>query len=75
MGINLRTGLANVLSLVFYRQLPSIWDLNLRFADIPFLSDWRVRPRLILDVFRVGSQLTVVQQDQRHYFNQDDQGN
>ncbi len=56
-------------------RLPSIWDLNLRFAyDITFLSDWRARPRLILDVFHVGSQLTVVQQDQRHYFNQDDQG-
>lgn len=57
-------------------RLPSLWDLNLRLAYSPsFWSDPLLRPRLILDVFHLGSQRQVVMQDQLHYFDTDTQGN
>jgi hypothetical protein len=57
-------------------RLPSVWDLNLRLSyNLPIWQADGVRPRLILDIFHVGNQRTVVQQDQMHYMNQDSQGN
>lgn len=56
-------------------RLPSVWDLNMRFSYQLFnRSSARFRPRLILDVFHIGSPRTVVQQDQWHYFTQDADG-
>lgn len=55
-------------------RLPSLWDLNLRLAyNIGFMGD-RVHPKLILDVFHIGSQRTVVRQYQFHYLGLDNQG-
>lgn len=57
-------------------RLPSLWDLNLRFAySPPFLNDTRLRPRLIVDVFHLGSQRRVVKQDVIHYLDTDEYGN
>jgi hypothetical protein len=49
-------------------RLPSLWDLNLRFAYSPsFWSDAPLQPRLIMDVVHLGSQREVVMQDDLHY--------
>lgn len=52
-------------------RLPSIWDLNMRFScRLLNHQAARFKPRLILDIFHIGSQRTVVQRDQWHYFTQ-----
>jgi hypothetical protein len=57
-------------------RLPSLWDLNLRFAYSPsFLNDAGLRPRLILDILHLGSQRQVVSQDELHYLDVDANGN
>lgn len=57
-------------------RLPSLWDLNLRFAySASFFNDARLRPRLILDVVHLGSQRQVVAQEELHYLDTDNNGN
>lgn len=57
-------------------RTPSIWDLNLRFAyDLSRAVSLGTRPRLILDVFHLGSQRKAVEYDKLTYFNQDGSGN
>lgn len=57
-------------------RLPSIWDLSLRLSyEIPSQVLSGSRPRLILDVYHIGSPLTVVQQDQTKYLSVDENGN
>ena len=57
-------------------RLPSLWDLNVRLAYSPSIwSDGRMKPRVIMDVFHLGSQRQVVMQDQIHYLDVDQQGN
>jgi hypothetical protein len=57
-------------------RLPSLWDLNMRFAyGMPFWNFGQLRPRLILDLFHVASQKQVVMQDQLHYNDLDASGN
>jgi hypothetical protein len=72
-------GLNHVLNLVprgSAGRLPSLWDLNIRLAYTPiFWGDTRLRPRLILDIFHLGSRREVVLQDQLHYQNTDPDGN
>lgn len=56
-------------------RLPSLWDLNLRLSyDLGKKINSRFSSRLIADIFHIGSQRTVVQQDQWHYFTQDSEG-
>jgi len=53
-------------------RLPTLWDLNLRFTyDLSrtFGTTWR--PRLVADVFHLGSGRKPVNQDQVRNFNQD----
>jgi hypothetical protein len=57
-------------------RLPSLWDLNVRFAYTPsFLYVARLRPRFIVDVFHLGSQRQVTEQDELHYLDTDENGN
>ncbi|TSA23690.1 TonB-dependent receptor, partial [bacterium] len=56
-------------------RLPSLWDLNLRLMyHLPFFAKDRIHPKLIIDVFHLGSQRTVVLQHQFHYQEFDAQG-
>jgi hypothetical protein len=56
--------------------MPSIWDLSVRLLfDVPSDLFQGPRPRLILDVYHIGSPSTVVQQDQTKYLSVDDNGN
>jgi len=57
-------------------RTPDIWDLNLRFT-YEFTHYWnaKVRPRLVMDVFHLGSQRDAVMIDQTRNFNQDADGN
>jgi hypothetical protein len=49
-------------------RTPPIWSLDLHAAyDLPFARDGRVRPRLLLDVFNVGSPRRALLYDQLHY--------
>ncbi|UCH85280.1 MAG: TonB-dependent receptor, partial [Candidatus Latescibacterota bacterium] len=53
-------------------RTPSIWDLNIRFAyDLPSLARATMHPRLLLDVFHLGSQREAVQFDQIRSFYPD----
>jgi hypothetical protein len=52
---------------------PAIWDLNVRFAYDLGLGT--LKPRLIVDVFHVGSVQKPVDFDQIHYFSVDENGN
>jgi hypothetical protein len=57
-------------------RTPAIWNLNLRFTyELPVLGHHRLRPRLILDLFHVGSPRTAVDFDQFHYLALDEEGN
>jgi hypothetical protein len=58
-------------------RTPSIWDLNLRFTyELPAFSRNRWQPRLILDLYHVGSPRTAVDYDQLHYTGRlDEEGN
>jgi len=57
-------------------RLPSIWDLSVRLSyDVPSQALFGPRPRLILDVYHIGSPLVVVQQDQTKYNGLDANGN
>jgi hypothetical protein len=54
----------------------SIWDLNLRFVyDASRLTRTSWSPRLILDIFHIGSPREAVDFEQQHFLSQDDQGN
>ena len=49
-------------------RTPPIWSLDLHAAyDPPFARDGRIRPRLLLDVFNVGSPRRALLYDQLHY--------
>jgi hypothetical protein len=57
-------------------RTPSIWDLNLRFTyDLVHYWKAQIRPRLVMDVFHLGSQREPVKFDQIRNFNQDTDGN
>ena len=57
-------------------RLPSIWDLSVRLSyDVPSQAPFGPRPRLILDVYHIGSPSTVVQRDQTKYLGLDANGN
>jgi hypothetical protein len=57
-------------------RMPSIWDLNLRMSyDIDTSIAQHLKPRLIFDVFHIGSPRKPVNYDQIHYFNLDENGN
>lgn len=67
---------------IFLRQrgtagrTPAIFDLNLRLTyDLARLTKTRWQPKLIADVFHVGSQRKPVNFEQIRYFNQDLAGN
>lgn len=51
-------------------RTPPIWSLDLHAAyDLPAARGGRVRPRLLLDVFNVGSPRRALLYDQRHYLD------
>ncbi len=51
-------------------RTPAIWSLDLHGAcALPVARHGRVRPRLLLDVFNVGSPRKALLYDQRHYFD------
>lgn len=53
-------------------RTPSIWDLNLRLAyDLPPMANTSLRPRLLLDIFHLGSQREVLLFDQWRAFDLD----
>lgn len=57
-------------------RLSSLWDLNLRFSyDLDQLSNSLGHPRLILDIFHLGSQRQPVAREEVHYHAVDDDGN
>jgi hypothetical protein len=50
-------------------RTPSIWDLNLRVSyELPAFSVNRWQPRLILDLYHLGSPQKAVDYDQQHYW-------
>jgi len=51
-------------------RTPTIWDLNLRFAYDIFPPGRSWQPRLLLDVFHLGSQREAVNFDQIQYFGE-----
>ncbi len=54
----------------------SIWDLNFRFMyDLGHAFNSKVRPRLLIDLFHVGTTREAVNFDQVKNFNQDGSGN
>ena len=56
--------------------MPSLWDLNLRFAyELPGLSQSRWQPRLLVDIFHLGSERETVDFVQLHYRKLDEDGN
>ena len=51
-------------------RTPAIWSLDLHASyDLPVARDGRVRPRLLLDAFNVGSPRRALLYDQRHYLD------
>jgi hypothetical protein len=53
-------------------RTPSIWDLNFRVAyDIGWVSEGRWQPRLLLDIFHVGSRREPVEFDQLESYDTD----
>ena len=53
-------------------RTPAIWSLDLHGAyDLVVARDGRVRPRLLVDVFNVGSPRKPVLFDQKHYYSAD----
>jgi hypothetical protein len=51
-------------------RTPTTWSLDLHGAyDLPFARGGRVRPRLVLDVFNVGSPRAALLYDQLHYLD------
>ena len=57
-------------------RLPSIFDLNLRLTyDLARITHTKWQPKLIVDLFHVGSRRKPVNQEQVKYFNQDAGGN
>ena len=56
-------------------RTPAIWSLALHGAvDLPIAQMQRVRPRLLIDVFNVGSPRRPVLYDQKHYLTPDRTG-
>jgi len=56
-------------------RTPAIWSLDLHGGfDLPVAPMQRVRPRLLLDVFNVGSPRKPVLYDQQHYLTPDRTG-
>jgi hypothetical protein len=56
-------------------RTPSIADLNVRAAyEMKPIRGTNITPRIILDVFHIGSQRTPVTYNQRRYFGVDDEG-
>jgi hypothetical protein len=54
----------------------SVADLNIRVTyDMKKVFHTRIAPRVILDVFHMGSNRTPVTYDERHYFGVDNEGN
>jgi len=67
---------------IFLRQrgtagrTPVIFDLNLRLTyDLARLTQTKWQPKLIADIFHIGSQRRPVNFEQVRYFNQDTDGN
>jgi hypothetical protein len=57
-------------------RTPAIADLNLRIAyQIKIVSRPKIAPRLVLDLFHIGSNRTPVTYEQRHYLGVDESGN
>jgi hypothetical protein len=51
-------------------RTPAIWSLDLHASyELPVARDGRVRPRLLLDVFNVGSPRRALLYEQRHYLD------
>jgi hypothetical protein len=51
-------------------RTPAIWSLDLHASyDLPIARDGRVRPRLLLDVFNIGSPRRGLLYDQHHYLD------
>ena len=51
-------------------RTPAIWSLDLHAAwDVPVAAGTRIRPRLVLDVFGVGSPRRAVLYDQLHFLD------
>jgi hypothetical protein len=56
-------------------RTPAIWSLDLHGAfDVPVAQTQRVRPRLLIDVFNLGSPRKPVLYDQKHYLTPDRTG-
>jgi hypothetical protein len=56
-------------------RTPAIWSLDLHGAfELPVSQMQRVRPRLLIDVFNVGSPRKPVLYDQKHYLTPDRTG-
>jgi hypothetical protein len=57
-------------------RLSSIWDLNFRFVyDLSLLTNTWWKPRLILDIFHIGSQREPVAREEVRYNAVDNEGN
>ena len=51
-------------------RTPTVWSLDLHGAyDVPISAGARIRPRLLVDVFNVGSPREVQLYEQRHYLD------
>jgi hypothetical protein len=51
-------------------RTPMTWSLDLHGAyDLPIARDARIRPRLLLDVFNIGSPRQPLLYEQRHYLD------
>jgi hypothetical protein len=56
-------------------RTPSTFDLNLRLTyDLARLTHTKWQPKLIADIFHIGSRRNPVNFEQVHYFNQDPDG-
>jgi hypothetical protein len=56
-------------------RTPAIADLNIRVAyEMKNAIEGKVSPRLVLDLFHIGSRRTPVTYEQRHYFGVDESG-
>ena len=56
-------------------RAPTLWDLNLRGTYLLPISNKTIAPRLVLDIFHVGSPRRAVSFDQVHYQDVDATGN
>ena len=51
-------------------RTPTVWTLDLHgTCELPVARGGRIRPRLLADMFNIGSPRTALLYDQRHYFD------